>query len=101
MTFIGKIAARPGQALSIIVPAILLVIGLLNHAHAQGKPAMQVRDLYPLVTTPQLEETRDFYVSNFDFEVAFEASWFVYLAALFSGTNQVDEPACFKRCGGL
>ena len=79
MTFIGKIAARPGQALSIIVPAILLVIGLLNHAHAQGKPAMQVRDLYPLVTTPQLEETRDFYVSNFDFEVAFEASWFVYL----------------------
>jgi uncharacterized glyoxalase superfamily protein PhnB len=41
---------------------------------------MKVRDLYPLVTTPALFEARDFYVRHFGFEVAFEASWFVYLS---------------------
>ncbi|WP_422026531.1 VOC family protein [Roseovarius sp.] len=40
---------------------------------------MKVRDLYPLITTPHLEATRDFYVTRFGFDVAFEASWFVYL----------------------
>lgn len=38
-----------------------------------------VRDLYPLITTPALFEARDFYVRHFGFQVAFEASWFVYL----------------------
>lgn len=41
---------------------------------------MEVRDLYPLITTPALFEARDFHVGTFGFEVAFEASWFVYLA---------------------
>jgi uncharacterized glyoxalase superfamily protein PhnB len=40
---------------------------------------MKIRDLYPLITTAALRETRDFYVDCFGFEVAFEASWFVYL----------------------
>ena len=40
---------------------------------------MKVRDLYPLITTPKLTETRDFYVTHFGFDVAFEASWFIYL----------------------
>jgi catechol 2,3-dioxygenase-like lactoylglutathione lyase family enzyme len=40
---------------------------------------MKVRDLYPLVTTSALTEVRDFYVSHFGFDVAFEANWFVYL----------------------
>ena len=40
---------------------------------------MQVRDLYPLITTPALFEARDFYRRHFGFQVAFEASWFVYL----------------------
>lgn len=40
---------------------------------------MKVRDLYPLITTPALAETRDFYVGHFGFQVAFEASWFLYL----------------------
>lgn len=42
---------------------------------------MKIRDLYPLVTTPALSAARDFYVEHFDFYVAFEASWFVYLTA--------------------
>jgi catechol 2,3-dioxygenase-like lactoylglutathione lyase family enzyme len=40
---------------------------------------MHVRDLYPLITTPKLFEVRDFYVTHFGFDVAFQASWFVYL----------------------
>lgn len=42
---------------------------------------MQIRDLYPLVTTPALFAACDFYVGTFGFAVAFEASWFVYLTA--------------------
>lgn len=49
-----------------------------SHAN-QGVLEMKARDLYPLITTPALREVRDFYVTHFDFEVAFEASWFVYL----------------------
>ena len=40
---------------------------------------MKVRDLYPLITTHALFEARDFYVAHFGFDVAFQASWFVYL----------------------
>ncbi|QYU70056.1 VOC family protein [Leptolyngbya sp. 15MV] len=41
--------------------------------------AMQVRDLYPLITTPALFQARDFYMQHFGFTVAFEAAWFVFL----------------------
>ncbi len=41
---------------------------------------MKVRDLYPLITTSELFDARDFYVRHFGFEVLFEASWFVYLS---------------------
>ena len=40
---------------------------------------MKIRDLYPLITTPLLAETRDFYVRHFGFQVGVEASWFLYL----------------------
>lgn len=49
-----------------------------THAN-QGVTVMKIRDLYPLITTPALAEARDFYVTHFDFQLAFEASWFVYL----------------------
>lgn len=45
-----------------------------------GTDQMKVRDLYPLVTTPKLAEVRDFYTQHFQFDVLFEASWFLYLA---------------------
>lgn len=44
-----------------------------------GAEQMKIRDLYPLITTPLLAETRDFYVRHFGFQVGFEASWFLYL----------------------
>lgn len=40
---------------------------------------MQIQSAYPIVVTDRLGECRDFYVSRLGFQVAFEASWFVYL----------------------
>lgn len=40
---------------------------------------MKIVDHYPLITTPALAACRDFYVQYFGFQVAFEASWFIYL----------------------
>ncbi|MGH7324513.1 MAG: VOC family protein [Candidatus Rokuibacteriota bacterium] len=42
---------------------------------------MQVQDAYPIVVTDKLTECRDFYTRWFGFQIAFEASWFVYLAS--------------------
>lgn len=42
---------------------------------------MHVKDLYSIVVTPKHVECKEFYVRWFAFEVVFEASWFVYLAA--------------------
>jgi catechol 2,3-dioxygenase-like lactoylglutathione lyase family enzyme len=40
---------------------------------------MKLVDHYPLITTTAHAACRDFYVRHFGFEVAFEASWFVFL----------------------
>ena len=40
---------------------------------------MKLVDHYPLITTTAHTACRDFYVRHFGFEVAFEASWFVFL----------------------
>ena len=42
---------------------------------------MHIKDLYSIVVTDKRAECRDFYVRWFGFNVVFEASWFVYLAA--------------------
>jgi catechol 2,3-dioxygenase-like lactoylglutathione lyase family enzyme len=42
---------------------------------------MHIKDLYSLVVTEKRIECRDFYVRWLGFQVVFEASWFVYLAA--------------------
>jgi catechol 2,3-dioxygenase-like lactoylglutathione lyase family enzyme len=42
---------------------------------------MHVKDLYTIVVTDKRAECRDFYVRWLGFQVVFEASWFVYLAA--------------------
>jgi catechol 2,3-dioxygenase-like lactoylglutathione lyase family enzyme len=49
---------------------------------------MHVRDLYPLITTPALFEARDFYVTHFGFDVAFQANWFVYLVGQPDGDSR-------------
>jgi uncharacterized glyoxalase superfamily protein PhnB len=42
---------------------------------------MQLQDAYPIIVTDKLIECRDFYTRWFGFQIAFEASWFVYLAS--------------------
>ncbi len=42
---------------------------------------MQIVDSYPVIVTEAMTDCRDFYVRWFDFEIAFEASWFVLLAS--------------------
>lgn len=54
----------------------------------EAKANMHVRDLYPLITTPELAATRDFYTRHFGFQVAFEASWFVYLSGPADGDSR-------------
>lgn len=40
---------------------------------------MELSSFYPVICTDKIEETRDFYVKHFDFEVTFEADWYVSL----------------------
>jgi catechol 2,3-dioxygenase-like lactoylglutathione lyase family enzyme len=40
---------------------------------------MKLADAYTVIVTERLTECRDFYTRWFGFEVAFEASWFIYL----------------------
>jgi catechol 2,3-dioxygenase-like lactoylglutathione lyase family enzyme len=74
--------------------AALALIGAGPHAaHADiatnmTGSTMHVRDLYPLITTPDLFSARDFYVRHFSFDVAFEASWFVYLTGQPDGDGR-------------
>ncbi len=42
---------------------------------------MRLQDAYPIVVTDRLTECRDFYTRWLGFRIAFEASWFVYLAS--------------------
>ena len=42
---------------------------------------IQLQDAYPIIVTDKLSACRDFYVRWFGFQVAFEASWFVYLVS--------------------
>ena len=42
---------------------------------------MQLQDAYAIIVTDKLAECRAFYTRWLDFQVVFEASWFVYLAS--------------------
>ena len=42
---------------------------------------MQLLDSYPIIVTDHVAACRDFYTRWLGFTVAFEASWFVYLAS--------------------
>jgi catechol 2,3-dioxygenase-like lactoylglutathione lyase family enzyme len=40
---------------------------------------MQVNSFYPVLMTSKIQETRDFYVNHFGFQVVFESDWYVSL----------------------
>ena len=50
---------------------------------------MKILDSYPVIVTEALRECRDFYVTWFEFEVAFEASWFVLLTHRDEGATSI------------
>ena len=52
---------------------------------------MYIKDLYSVIVTDNRAECRDFYVKWFGFQVVFEASWFVYLAA--AGVTHMASPS--------
>jgi catechol 2,3-dioxygenase-like lactoylglutathione lyase family enzyme len=74
-------------SLAILLAATLTTLADTTTDSAKGT-SMQVRDLYPLITTPAHFEARDFYVTHFGFEVAFQASWFVYLIGQPDGDSR-------------
>ena len=53
---------------------------------------MHIKDLYSVIVTDNRAECRNFYVKWFAFQVVFEASWFVYLAAAGEPYPLHDEP---------
>lgn len=77
----GALPRRTFMGAGLALLAARPALGQKNTHANHGVPAMKIRDLYPLITTPALAETRDFYVTHFAFQVAFEATWFVYLIA--------------------
>ena len=40
---------------------------------------MKLTSSYPVICTDKIQESHDFYKSNFDFETTFEADWYVSL----------------------
>jgi catechol 2,3-dioxygenase-like lactoylglutathione lyase family enzyme len=51
---------------------------------------MQPTSIYPVIGTDQIAVSRDFYTNHFDFEIVFEADWYV---SLKSRTNPAYELA--------
>lgn len=62
---------RSLSAATITLDAAAPVRGQPSPPAENGAEQMKIRDLYPLITTPLLAETRDFYVRHFGFQVGF------------------------------
>lgn len=42
---------------------------------------MNLKSSYPVICTGKIQESRDFFIHNFDFETTFEADWYVSLVS--------------------
>ena len=42
---------------------------------------MNLKSSYPVICTGKIQESRDFFTHNFDFETTFEADWYVSLVS--------------------
>lgn len=60
---------------TIIIAIILTMTTFTNFAQTP----ISYQDAYPVYITKQLTTSCDFYIKWLDFEVVFEASWFVYM----------------------
>ena len=59
---------------TLIVPIVLIMT-----FDAQSQSHTQYEDAYSVYITKDLKKSKEFYQTWLDFEIAFEASWFVYL----------------------
>jgi catechol 2,3-dioxygenase-like lactoylglutathione lyase family enzyme len=59
--------------------AIIILITMNSFYSPAQSPIMTYQDAYSVYITKQLNESRDFYVRWLDFEVVFEATWFVFM----------------------
>lgn len=42
---------------------------------------MKISSMYPVICTDKVEESKEFYTTNFPFEISFETDWYLSLAA--------------------
>ncbi|MEJ1241706.1 VOC family protein [Chryseolinea sp. T2] len=68
---------------------ILIILTLMAMKTAANSQSIQYADAYSVYITEHLNESRDFYVRWLDFQVVFEATWFVYLQ------SQGERPVSF------
>lgn len=70
---------------------LLALTGIDAAVFAQSKPkdaAMNVQDVFALITTDKMAECRDFYVRHFGFEVAFESAIYMQLSVPAAGGHR-------------
>jgi len=64
---------------AVAMSALLFAASIFPSQADRGAKPMKLLDAYPLITAKNVAAQRDFYVTHFAAEVAFEANWFVYL----------------------
>ncbi len=70
---------------------------------------MSLSSFYPVVMTERVAETRDFYIRHFDFDVTFDADWYVslkrtdasYELAILDPRHETVPPAYSVPVSGL
>jgi catechol 2,3-dioxygenase-like lactoylglutathione lyase family enzyme len=58
---------------------LLITISMPSSTQNTNDAHIEYQDVYSVYITKQLKVSKEFYVKWLDFEVLFEASWFVYL----------------------
>lgn len=58
---------------------LMFIYAMTTTGQNQKKVSIQYEDVYTVYITKDLNASRDFYVQWLDFEIVFEASWFVYM----------------------
>jgi catechol 2,3-dioxygenase-like lactoylglutathione lyase family enzyme len=71
------INSKAMRAISIF--SVLTLIYMSSPAQNNRTAVTEYQDVYSIYITKDLKASKDFYVKWLDFEVVFEASWFVYM----------------------
>ena len=66
---------------------------------------MNPKSIYPVICTEKIEASRDFYSTHFDFDIVFEADWYVSLKSRHNPAyelalldpNHASLPAAYRQ----